>query len=147
LITTLVCTWLTACAGATLNYPGPRRAPSEVAIISPDVKLKIIKLDGRKVNGGSHEVLPGEHRVDVRIVFLGEESMSGLVGLRETSYANAKFVADAGQKYRISRVFKKGQVKDAPSMMFYGHDYGVVLKNSSTGEIIPDAMSEMSCGS
>jgi hypothetical protein len=95
-IATLVAGWLVGCAGATPNHPGPRGAPSEVAIISPDVKLKIIKLDGLKVNGGSHEVLPGEHQVDVRVVFLGEESMSGLVGLRETCYANAKFFADAG---------------------------------------------------
>ena len=34
-----------------------------------------------------------------------------------------------------------------PVGMFYDYDYGVVLKNSGTGETIPDAISEMSCGS
>ena len=142
----LVAACLVGCAGPTPNYPGPRKAPSEVAIIGPEAKVKIVKLDGRKVNGGSHEVLPGEHDVDVKIVFLGEESMGGLVGLRETCHANAKFIADAGQEYRIARVFKKGGVRDVPGAFQYNHAYGVLLKNVTTGETIPDAMSEMNCG-
>jgi len=137
---------LVSCAGATPTYEGPRKPPAEVAIISVDVRVKIVKLDGRKVNGGSYEVLPGEHRVDVKITFLGEEISGGLVGLRRTCYANAKFIADPGQEYRVMRISKQGKKRDVPGFMQYTHDWGASLQNLTTGEHMQEAMSEMSCG-
>jgi hypothetical protein len=146
-IATLVAGWLVGCAGATPNYPGPRRAPSEVAIISSDVRVKIVKIDGRKVNGGTFEVLPSEHQIHTRITFLGDEILNGMKGMRRTCYADAKFIADAGQEYRIMRVSKKGKVRNVPGGLNYQHDWGVYLQNQTSGESLPDAMSEMSCGS
>ncbi|MBW2267371.1 MAG: hypothetical protein JRH16_02250 [Deltaproteobacteria bacterium] len=132
---------LVGCAGPTPTYPGPRKAPSEVAIVSGDVKVKIIKIDGTKVNGGAFEVLPGEHHVDVKITFLGEEISSYHKGKRKTCYADAKFIADPGQKYRAMRSSKRGK-----GGYLSTQKYDAWLQNITTGERLDDAMSEMNCG-
>lgn len=145
LMLAFVATLLVGCAGTTRMYEGGPKAPNEVSIISTDVRVRALEVDGRRVTGSSYEVLPGEHSVNVKITFLGDEVSSGLTGLRRTCTADAKFIADGGQEYRVMRVSKKGKQSGGGGAFGYTHEWGVYLQNMTSGETIEDAMSQMNC--
>ena len=145
-ILSLTAAAIMGCAGATPTYEGPRKPAAEVAIASGDVRVRILKIDSKNVRGSAFEILPGDHQIDYKVVFMGEEIGGAFEGMRRTCYANAKFIADAGQEYRAMRVSKKGKTKDTAGATFFQHDFGVYLQNYTTGEALPDAMSEMKCG-
>lgn len=143
----LVALLFTGCAGGpTQWYAGPARTPEEVALITSSTHAKITKLDGREVHGGSYEVLPGEHTIHVKVVFLPDEISGAPTGARETCVADARFIAGPGQHYEIVRISGQGQLGDRLDGVDYDSDWGVVLQNTTSGEVLSEAMSEMNCG-
>src|SRR3990172_6338792 len=103
--------WLAAaCGGVAPVYPGPRRPAQEVVTLTSEASIRITGIDGRELSGRGFELLPGEHRVDFRIVFRGEEFSDTEVfqGMRRSCLADAKFIGEAGVAYRLVKISKRG---------------------------------------
>lgn len=130
---------------AVMTYPEPRREPSEVSMLSGQVRVKILKIDGKTVDGKAFELLPGEHRVRVKITFRGEDIAVAFKGMRRSCKANAKFVAEPGIEYRIVQVSKSGKTRANLTTLSFAHSFGIELRDETNDEVIPDAMSPMSC--
>jgi len=137
---------LTSCANApTQLYSGERRSPSEVALVASTTRVKILKIDGRSVKGTRFEALPGEHQIDFKVVFFGEEVTDRWKGMRATCTANVRFIAEPGVEYHIRKLSKKGKAFDRQHWTFFRHAFGTMLTNVTDDEDMPDAVSEMRC--
>lgn len=132
--------------GATMMYAGPRKPPSEVVLLTTEVRVKLLKVDGKKVSSSKLELLPGEHRVDVKVTFLGEEINDTFKDMRRSCTANAKFIAEPGIEYRIAKISESGKVRENVTTLMFGHEFGLEVRDVTNDESIPDAMSPMKCG-
>ncbi len=57
----------------TRFYDGPTRPPEEISVISLDndrATLKFIEIDRKELSGRAAEVLPGDHKVRVRLRYM-----------------------------------------------------------------------------
>jgi hypothetical protein len=144
---------LGGCAGdgATLAYEGPRRPPAEVARLTSGPSVTILQIDGREYSTNDLEILPGEHRVDLKVVLRADE-LGGVFAnernkdMRLACRADVKFVAEAGVAYRLVKHSRQRGKKYTLRAIHYYHDFGVLLIDTQLDEAIPDAVSQMNCG-
>lgn len=134
-----------------IAYPGPRRPPSEVARLTCDGSIRILGVDGREFSTRELEILPGAHRVDLKVVFRSEELGGNFANtdMRRSCRADAKFIAEPGVNYRLIKLSKKRGVIRKPTertKTYYDHDFGVLLIDEQLGDVIPDAVSDLNCG-
>ena len=68
---------IAGCAPVPYAYPGPRRAPAEIASLRA-MRGKIIEVDGVAYFASRIELLPGEHEVVVTFLLRGEDFAPGV---------------------------------------------------------------------
>jgi hypothetical protein len=122
-----------------------------VARLSSGASVTILGLDGREYSTNELEILPGAHRVDLKVVLRAEE-LGGVFAnetnkdMRLTCRADVKFVAEPGVDYRLVKHSRERGKKYTLRAIHYFHDFGVVLLDTQLDEAIPDAVSELNCG-
>jgi hypothetical protein len=87
----------------TVTYGGPRRASNRIAVLSTYGGVRVVRLDGQPMKGGSwakYEVLPGRHSVELS----GHttENKIFVTVIRHSKPIEACFIADPGHAYQAT---------------------------------------------
>lgn len=103
----------TACSSVQ-TYGGPKRANTEVAILEPGNRARVISIDGRSYTSGTNfALLPGDHTLAFELfvkyrdinpdacVSTSCNRGTGIEDLRVTYLCDVAFAARAGERYRI----------------------------------------------
>ena len=84
------------CLGPQQRYSGPERPRAETALLTATSDALVVAIDGASASGGSWAVLPGHHRVWLRVrIFTQSPNMNWTVW----SYCQVDFDALASESY------------------------------------------------
>jgi hypothetical protein len=93
----LVLILLVGCAGAPqATFPGPPRPREEIALLRESHGAYVWAIDGERASGAAWGLLPGEHRIVLRIRFF--ELVSN-VNWKFRGYCHLVMAAAAGKEY------------------------------------------------
>ncbi len=136
----------TACASpAPPAYDGPRRDPSEVAVVRTDASVKILKVNGKRIKGDAFEVPAGKTNIRFKARLRGEELGIQYHGQGAACMNTAKFSAEPGGTYRIVKYkVKKGAISNTSykGMRSFGMDFQTQVIDLETDEVISGATAE-----
>ena len=124
---------LIGCTKAYHGYPGPPRAESEIAVITPDEGVRIHALDAKVVNvrpGAARGLYVAHTRLHVRA---GRYTLTliprGITTIK--TFTRLTVEVEAGKRYRVRSQFYPG-ANDAVG------SYKLWVENETTGAVISD---------
>ena len=125
--------FLVGCTKAYHHYPGPPRAASEIAVITPDAGVRIHALDDKVVNvrpGSAKGLYVAHTRIHVRA---GRYTLTlipqGIKTIK--TFTRLTVEVEAGKRYRVRSQFYPG-ADDA------GGTYKFWVDNEKTGAVISE---------